>query len=1184
MNIKLFALSIFSVATLNLNAQVVINEYCTLTNKMFDDNGENSDWIELYNTGNNEVDLTGWALSDDENNLGKWAFPTVKMPAKGYLLIYADGIDCKEYSEGGLFPLVTKGDIFRYKIGNAEDQDVWLNADFDDSQWAEGESGFGFGNNVSYPTTIENGIMSVYLRKKFTIDNVNGINRLVFSADYDDGFVAYINGKEIARENLGDAGSKVTFDQATPNYVNPNGTTATNYSVSNWADVLVNGENILQIEVHNCSTTSSDLCMIPFLTAGSSSIQPQPLDNMVVLKSGTRYMHTNFSLSADGECIFLSDNTGKIVHSVDTTTVPNNISRGLSANGKEPFLFFSLPTPGYANGKGYETTETCTVKFTPQGGTFSPSTKVTLESSDNGPIYYTTDGSVPTESSKKYTEPISVTKSTVIRAITFSDSKMSGEPTTQTYVKLGRKQTLPIIAFTTDPVNLYDEEYGIWADGPNYVAGVDPPYNQANYWNDWERPINVEYMTADSGKVYETAAGLKAFGGWSRSHRIKPMAIHARKAYGSKKLKYKFFDERYAKSHKSVVMRASANDLEYTYIRDAMMTHLMQNTDMDYQAYQPMIVFLNGEYHGIMNMREKVSEHYIENLHGIDADNVDLIEGDGSLKSGTLDNFNDFKSYLNSNSTITDEKYEYLKTQMDVEEFMDYIILEVYVHNTDWPQNNVKIWRSQDEDSRWRWILYDTDFGFGLYDQGKVNQNSLARLLGRGDLGNSWANLVFRRLVTNKNFVRDFANRFCDRLNREFLPSEVNYLIDSLAGNIKFEMKYHRDHWNYWSNWDNELNNLKQFAEKRPTIARKFVRDEWNLGSIIKVNIDTEGKGDVQINTLKLKEYPWTGLYFSQNEITITAIPQPGYKFSHWSGWAGLDTITAPQLKVLVPNNQTFRAHFVRDEKDYNSVVINEINYKSSDDFDAKDWIELHNTTNATIDLSRWTLTDNSMDEAYTIPANTRIEAKGYLVICSNIEKFKKLYPDVKNVIGNFEFGLGTTDDVRLFDHKMTLIDSVSYDSESPWTSDAKGTGYTLSLSDPYQNNENAYLWEANEMHGTPGKQNGNYSTNHIDDENEQLVYSSMNQQKQQPAIAACTPNPFANSATIFWEQQADANTRIELLDAQGRIIEVLANRFFESGHHEVNVDNAESLTPGVYIVRVAVENRPVTIIKLVKE
>lgn len=1182
MNIKLFALSIICAATLNSNAQVVINEYCTLTNKMFDDNGENSDWIELYNAGSNEVDLTGWSLSDDASNLAKWVFPKVKLSPNRYLLVYADGIDCKEYSEGGLFPVITKGDKFKYKIGNAEDQDVWLNADFDDSQWEEGESGFGYGNNVTYPTPIDNGVMSVYLRKKFTIENVDAINRLVFSADYDDGFVAYINGKEIARENLGNVGTKVAFDKASNTNVNPSGTTATNYSVSNWADVLVNGENVLQIEIHNCSTTSSDLCMVPFLTAGSSEVQSQTLDNMVVLKSGSRYMHTNFSISADGESLFLCDKAGNIVHSVDTTAVPNNVSRGLSAGGKEPFLFFSTPTPGYANGKGYKTTETCTVKFTPEGGPINSITNITLESSDNGPIYYTTDGTLPTENSKEYTGPIGISKSTVIRAITFSDNKMAGEPNTQTYVRLNRKQTLPIIAFTTDPANLYDEDHGIWADGPNYVAGVDPPYNNANYWNDWERPINVEYMTADSGKVYETAAGLKAFGGWSRSHRIKPMAIHARKAYGSKKLKYKFFDERYAESHKSVVMRASANDLEYTYIRDAMMSHLMRNTDLDYQAYQPMIVFLNGEYHGIMNMREKVSEHYIENLHGVDANDVDLIEGDGSLKSGSLINFDDFKGYLNSNGTITDEKYEYLKTLMDVEEFMDYIILEVYVHNTDWPQNNTKMWCS--EDGRWRWILYDTDFGFGLYDQNKVNNNSLGRLLGRDDVGNSWHNLVFRRLITNPNFVRDFANRFCDRINREFLPSEVNYLIDSLVGNIKTEMEYHREYWHYWSNWDNEINNLKQFAEKRPAVARKFVRDEWSLGSIVKVNIETEGQGDVQVNTLKLKEYPWTGLYFSKNEITITALPKPGYKFSHWSGWAGLDTVTAPQLKVLVPNAQTFRAHFVRDEKDYNSVVINEINYKSSDDFDAKDWIELYNTTNSEIDISRWTLTDDLNEKPYIIPSNTRIEAKGYLVIASNISKFKKLHPDVKNVIGNFEFGLGITDDVLLYDHKMTLIDSVSYDCESPWPSEAKGLGYTLSLTDPYQNNENAYQWEATDLHGTPGKQNGNYSTNHVDNENQQLVYSTIDQPKQQPAIAACTPNPFATSATIFWEQQIDANTRIELLDAQGRMVEVLANNYFESGRHEVDVDNAASLTPGVYIVRVAVENRPTTIIKLVKE
>jgi hypothetical protein len=1173
--IKLNAAVLCILFTTILNAQnIVINEYCPSNIYLTDEDNDTPDWIELYNNGESMVNLEGWHLSDDSSKLDLWTFPSVELPAKSYLMVFASGKDRLEIGTN-YYPLVNYTDTFFYTIGSASIASSWKDLNFNASGWSKGIGGFGYGDNDDN-TLIPEGTLSVFVRKVFMVENLEAVTQVLFDVDYDDGFVAYINGHEIARASLGTAGTEVPYSQAAESHeaLIVNGSSPLRFDLTDFNDYLVEGKNVLCIQIHNTSSSSTDMTLIPFLTACSSIPGPGVVDK--VLKLSKKYLHTNFKISSEGEAIYLSSPENKIIHQTDTLAIPSAVSRGLKPDGTGSWFFFAEPTPGRANSTtGYELSEGNQVTFTPKGGLFTSSVSVTLSTPSNGEIYYTTDGSIPDKTNTQYTGPIAISATTVVRAIAFSNTQLPGQPTTQSYILPDHPITLPIVSLTSDPYNLFDYNYGIYADGPGYTD-ADPHFG-ANYWMDWQRPVNIEYIIPDSGKVFESAGGIEIAGAWSRANAQKSFALKADKSYGSKSFRYHFFNSKNLDSFKSLVLRNSGNDWSCTGFRDDMMTGLVRNVDVDIQAYQPVVIYLNSQYWGILSLKEKINEDYLaNNFNDVDADSVDMLEADASVIEGSADHYNQMMSYLNSNSMATVANYNYVKTQMDMNEYMEYMLAQIYYNNRDWPGNNIKFWRPQTTDGRWRWILYDTDFGFGIWGATDYSLNTLEFALDGTQTAwpnPAWSTLLFRKLVQSPVFVKDFANRFADRLNNEFLPATVVGFIDSLAGNIEDEIPYHIGKWQHMWDWAGNVENMRTYGKERPTYMFGYIAKQFNLGNkvLVKLKVSDQAGGYIQLNSLNIKLFPWSGYYFSKNPIDLRAVARPGYRFVKWQETGK----TSVQLNITVTATTTFTAVFEPAETDYNSVVINEINYKSSDEQDTKDWVELFNTTDANIDISNWTINDAEGSKPFKFPMNTIISPKGFLVVCENKEKFKKYWPSVNPVVGNFAFGLGSAgESVRLFDADHFLIDSVTYTSDDPWPDDPNGKGVTLSLIDPYKDNNVAYRWEGSVKYGTPGAQNDNYN----------LVKSQVGASL---VIASCYPNPFSDEAFISWEQPQAANTNIEFYDFQGRKVAGLANGWYPKGSFEISLkdnSNTATLTPGLYIVKINVEGYEQVVLKLIKE
>lgn len=1169
------------------DAQVVINEYCASSTSFLDEYGDNADWIELYNTSSSDVNLEGWHLSDKATNLTKWTFPLVTLPVGGHLLVFASGKDLYEYSVGDTIfynPLVEATDKFSYAIGSSSIPKNWYKADYDDSKWSVGKGGFGY--NSSYATTeVPYGTISVFVRKKFNISNLSAVKELLLDLDYDDGFVVYINGYEVARENLGSVGDITPYNTTTPDYVNPlltNGSPLAHYDLSDNIKYLVEGENVLAIQIHNISETSSDLLLYPFLTAGSTVKGSRSLNELVDLqpKSNAKYFHTNFSISTEGEPIFLTNASGKIVHQTDSTVVPNDVSRGLSPDGSGKWVFFAEPTPNAANTtKTYASARTNEVSFSLPGGLQTERQDLTLTSAAGTPIYYTTDGSVPTKESKLYTEPLWLGKTTVVRAISYCDSLLPGQPATRSFIYPNHSITLPVFSLVTDPYNLYDYNYGIYVEGPD--AEEAHPHFGANYHKDWERPMHVECFFPDGEKVIDQDAGVKIAGAWSRAHAQKSFAFHARNAYGKNRFDCKLFNNKDISSFKSFVLRNSGNDWYYTMFRDAMITGLVRNTNIDIQAYQPSVVYLNGEYWGILNIREKINEHYVaNNFNWVDVDELDLLELSGTVVHGEDVEFNNLKKYLRSHSMSNDANYDYITTQIDIDEFIEYMVLEIYCNNGDWPHNNCKFWRARVDGGRWRWIAYDTDFGFGLYSTGYDED-----MLGSCLKNTSGPTFILNKLTASETFVRNFVNRFADRLNNEFRPDVVNSLIDSLSENISDEIKYHINRWHAIGDWTYNVERMRTFAEERPSYLRDHVRDHFFAGKDVRITLDANDSkaGYIQLNSLTLKNFPWSGIYFSKVPVSLRAVARPGYKFVRWVDSDGQTVDTHAGIKVTLSKASRYTAIFEPTNDVYNSIVINEINFKSADDFDTKDWVELYNTTAAAINISGWKLAGENLDEAFTIPVGTIISPYGYVVACANRNKLVSLNPGLQNVIGNFAFRLSGYDKVQLFDSEGNLVDEVEYNAKT-WAN-ADGNGYTLALTDPFADNAARRLWQANDLHGTPGAENGQFSPSHDDFSigDDSFKVGVGEEQEVSEAYAFCRPNPFRDNVEIVWYQSVTTNTRIQIFSAQGVNLADFGSNLYVEGEHSLNITSAINWQPGLYFVKIAIDGCSPVIIKILR-
>ncbi|MFP4547858.1 MAG: CotH kinase family protein [Fidelibacterota bacterium] len=895
-----------------------INEIMAANSQTLQDwEGDFPDWVELYNGDSVSINIKDFGLSDKADDPFRWLFPNITMEPEEYLLVFASDKDRKKIARHWE-TVIDQGDDWKYQYGSDAIPANWYTTNFDDSLWMQGKSGFGYGDGDD--STIVDPTLSLFARKTVTIHDLSNISQIILSVDYDDGFVAYLNGAEIARANIGVAGTPVSWDEPAKGQHEAqiiNGGDPDHYFIDQVEDHLLQGENILAIQVHNHTETSSDLTLIPFLTLGMVDVPENAGGLSDILDFAPQHLHTNFKIKSDGEELLLSDAKGNLIDQVGEKKIPEDISWGRQPDGSNSWYLFESPTPGEPNiGEGVrELAKKPEFNYAP-GFYTGPITIELSTETDGADIYYTLDGSEPTDSSALYRDPVSLMETTVLKAKTIDPNAISSKRVTHTYF-IDEHSTLPVISLSTEPANLWDDETGIYVEGTNGITGYcsDTPKN----WNqDWERPATIEFFESDKEPAFNIDCSIKIGGACTRLYPQKTLAVYTRDEYGAKKIDYAIFPDKPMEEYNNINIRNGGQDWWRALLRDGMMqTIVSDRMDIDRQAYRPVILYINGRYWGIHGLREKHNEHYIAGNHNIeDEDAIDILSGNMNIKEGTDTHYRNMMDFIKSHDMALDNNYNYIKTQMDIDEYINYQIAEIYFANIDWPGGNIKYWRQQKEGSKWRWIFFDLDLGFGAHPRGQYDSNSLANATAESKTyyaNPAWSTLLFRSLLENDEFRRQFAQRYAIHIMTTFEPERVLNIADSLAGLIAGELPRHLQKWpqstNLGHNWEEHMDIIREFALLRPGQARLHLNKKFDMSSArIVIETDLE-KGTIAAENIEMIR-PLTSIRLFKNIPTaFAAIPRSGYEFSHWEGISGSH---ADSINLSFTDNDTVRAIFTQ--------------------------------------------------------------------------------------------------------------------------------------------------------------------------------------------------------------------------------------------------------------------------------
>lgn len=880
--------------------------------------------------------------------------------------------------------------------------------------------------------------------------------------------------------------------------------------------------------------------------------------------NGTHY-HTNFKLTqtkATAEYIIFANPTGVILDQQQLSITQKEHSNGRKTDGGSQWGVFVMPTPGTSNNtstayNGYASKPEMSVA----GGFYTSGFTVAFSTTEpDSKIRYTTNGNEPTANSAIYTGPVTVNTTKILKARVFSNntSILPGLIEFNTYF-INENFTLPVMSIAaTDLTTLLNGDGSITPFG------------------------SIEYYNADKVRTTKGYGEYDKHGqdSWANPQRSLDYKMRDECGYNYALLE-NFFSDTDRDEYQKIILRACGDDNypgldSSAHVRDDFIQTVSVKAGMslDERKSARCIVFANGLYWGVYSIREKPNDHDFTKFY-YDQDKYNLyflmLWGNTWAEYGgqpAFDDWNALYNYIMTHNMAIPSNYQYVEERYDPASLVDYMLLNSYVVCSDWLNWNVGWWKGTNPNGshkRWAYMLWDEDATFGHYINytGIPAQNPYVtpcfqeNITGSSDPEGHVK--VLNKLMQNPGFEQYYVGRYADLLNTAFKPENMLAIYDSLVGLIAPEMARHCTRWGgSLSQWNENVQKIRDFVTTRYQVVTTGLNDCYSLTGPYQmvVTMDPPQVGQLKVNSLTLTDLPWTGSYYGGMETKLTAFEtNQQYRFSHWesNNSSILPFDTARSIRIQLGSNDTIRA--VYEERIFaDSLVINEINYNSSPDFDPGDWVELYNPQEYELDISNWVFKDEDDLHAYTFSQGTKIPAKGYVVIAFDPTAFHTLFPAVTNYVGPMGFGLaGGGELIRLYDKTGTLIDTVNYDDVAPWPTRPDGQGATLELISPVLDNALAESWKASGIggHGTPGEGNSvNVGTN------DPLAASKF--------TVSIYPNPFRTTATLtISSNTAVTNTLLEVFTLTGQKVMQIDN--VSSTQIEIQRDG---LKAGCYIVR----------------
>lgn len=579
------------------------------------------------------------------------------------------------------------------------------------------------------------------------------------------------------------------------------------------------------------------------------------------------YLHSNFKISSAGEPLQLYNAAGQLVNAIPPVPIPTDISYGRQLDGSGAFYFFDIPSPNFSNNDNTTTSGNADeLTFSHEAAWYNAPIELSLTVSNiDAIIYYTLDGSVPDNSDLLYQNPIliqqkntpnqlslipttqkywqepkeNVFKINTLRAVAYRGGQASSHVYTRSFLvdaNGANRYPVSVVSLVTEADHFFDSATGIYVPGDLEESGNLQSGNYYERGRDWERPAHIEFFEADGDLGIAQDIGLRIHGLFSRQLPQKSIRWYARNEYAESYLEYPFFPEKDINDYKRLVMR-SANPNNFSVpFKDELCHLLVREMDLAYQAFRPVVAFVNGEYWGIFNLKERHDEYYLAENYDLETDEVDIVEGTGGVIAGSYDRFADLMIFAQQYDLSDPVNYAQLQTFFDVNNFIDFLVAELYFELWDFPEGNLKFWRPQAMDGQWQWLFNDGDSAMHEYWKSKMLEIVSTRA---GQSEDNPLVLIFRKLLNNPDFKTQFYQQFLHHLNHTLSPDNVLHKIDSLQSIYDPLMPEHILRWGYpasMQDYHSAVEHLQQFAALRPSVLMADLEEAFDVPFSISPN------------------------------------------------------------------------------------------------------------------------------------------------------------------------------------------------------------------------------------------------------------------------------------------------------------------------------------------------------------
>lgn len=788
-----------------------INEFmASNATTVLDGYGVYSDWIEIYNSTSQEIDLSGFGVSDSISQPMKYRLPEgARIAAGGYLVIFCSG------NEGFIgdelhapFGLRAYGEDVVISSANGRIVDSFSYSRMEaDVSMARTPDGTGEFAQCSQPTPG-------YPNTSAGYEAFSQANRLPLSGVYISEF--------------GSAYGSQSYDWVELYNSTSQAVTLTGYGLTN------NPGNPAKWVFPDTTIGAGQYLLLQ--SQGDSSGQKKNTSRL------------NFNISASGESLFLFDGSGQLLDKLSAGRMRSGLSYGRDASDNR--LYYSAPTPGAANGSGYRGI-TSTPVYGVNPGIYPETVTLSISAAEGETIRYTTDCTTPNASSPVYTAPLTLSKNTVVRAAAFEDGCLMGDTATGTYLFTSDNvnHSLPVVTLVTDPDNLWSDGTGIYAYGDGYdedTTNMTEMLESAQYYKSkftsdeeaWERPAAFAVYDEGGQQVFTQNVDIRIAGSYGRSRAQKGFNISADSQYGSGWMNYAFFDNRPYTQYKAVTLRAGAQDQNYSKIKDELATGLLEGTDVNflYQAYEPYVLYLNGEYWGVYFLKEKRNRFFVAQHEGTENyDDMDIVKSTTRVSYGKADEWADLMEYVKTHdlSSCSSEGYKYLESRMDMDSFIDYMVCEIYVGQTDtW---NVQMYKLPG--GKWKFIYYDFCWSFA---SSGVDHNTIKY---RKSPSVALSDM-FSILLENREWRDMFIRRSAELMKTVYTTERMSALLEELYTQVEPEIAREREKFNGntfmgvkqleevkgdYARFESQMERMRQFVQGRSEALKRIYQQEFGL-------------------------------------------------------------------------------------------------------------------------------------------------------------------------------------------------------------------------------------------------------------------------------------------------------------------------------------------------------------------